>query len=45
MIGGTFVTYFGFINTSMIISFAIVGFSLIYLLFGNVIIKKNNTIK
>ena len=33
--GGIFVTYCGFINISMYISFGIVGFSLIYLLFGN----------
>ena len=39
--GGTLVTYFGFINTSIYFSFGIVGFSLIYLLKGNVIIKKS----
>ena len=39
--GGTLVTYFGFINTSIYLSCGIVGFSLIYLLKGNVIIKKS----
>ena len=29
--GGTLVTYFGFINTSIYFSFGIIGFSLIYL--------------
>ena len=35
--GGTLVTYFGFINTSIYFSLGIVGFSFIYLLKGNVI--------
>ena len=39
--GGTLVTYFGFINTSIYFSFGIIGFSLIYLLKNNVIITKS----
>ena len=39
--GGTLVTYFGFINTSIYFSFGIIGFSLIYLLKNYVIITKS----
>ena len=39
--GGTLVTYFGFINTSIYFSFGIIGFSLIYLIKNYVIITKS----